>query len=109
MCLNTCRKSKIVFLDAHCKPLNPDHVRAVIWKPGLSKAEIEYRPLMRTRHTFAIISLSEGEDIGWVQNMMGYGSPQMIFTRYFAYIPKETRNDGSAVMRAYKVVQVENA
>jgi hypothetical protein len=26
----------------------------------------------------------------------------MIFTKYYAWMPKETRNDGSAVMRAYE-------
>jgi hypothetical protein len=29
----------------------------------------------------------------------------MIFTKYYAWIPKETRNDGSAMMRAYESVQ----
>jgi integrase len=85
--------------------MNPDHVREVIWKPALEKAGIPYRPLMQTRHTFATISLSEGEDIGWVQNMLGHGSFQMIFTKYYAWIPKETRNDGSAFMKAYQSVQ----
>ena len=33
--------------------------------------------------------------------MLGHGSLQMIFTTYYAWIPKETRNDGSAFMRAY--------
>ena len=104
----TCGKSKWVFLDLSGKPLNPDHVREVIWKPALKKAGIEYRPLMQTRHTFTTISLSEGEDIGWVQHMLGHGSLQMIFTKYYAWIPKETRNDGSAVMRAYQSVQRRN-
>jgi hypothetical protein len=44
--------------------------------------------------------LSAGEDIGWVQNMMGHSSLQMIFTRYYAWIPKKTRQDGSAFMEA---------
>lgn len=97
----TLGKSDHVFLDLTGKPLNPDHVREVIWKPALVKAGIEYRPLMQTRHTFATIMLSEGENIGWVQNMLGHGSLQMIFTKYYAWIPKKTRNDGSAFMRAY--------
>jgi hypothetical protein len=32
----------------------------------------------------------------------------MIFTKYYAWMPKATRNDGSAVMRAYESVQTEN-
>jgi integrase len=100
-------KSKIVFLDLSGKPLNPDHVREVIWKPALKKAGIEYRPLMQTRHTFATIALSEGENIGWVQNMLGHGSLQMIFTKYYAWMPKETRNDGSAMMRAFHSLDLD--
>ena len=60
---------------------------------------------MQTRHTFATISLSEGENIGWVQHMLGHSSLQMIFTKYYAWMPKETRNDGSAMMRAYESVR----
>lgn len=104
----TGRKSGYVFLDIHGKPLTTDHMREVIWKPALEKAGIEYRPMMQTRHTFATISLSEGENIGWVQHMLGHSSLQMIFTKYYAWIPKETRNDGSAMMRAYKSVRVKN-
>jgi len=85
--------------------LTTDHMREVIWKPALEKAGIEYRPMMQTRHTFATISLSEGENIGWVQHMLGHSSLQMIFTKYYAWIPKETRNDGSAMMRAYESVR----
>jgi hypothetical protein len=70
--------------------------------------EIEYRPMMQTRHTFATITLSEGENIGWVQHMLGHSSLQMIFTKYYAWMPKETRNDGSAMMRAYESVRGRN-
>ena len=94
-------------MDLYGRPMNPDHARNVIWKPALQKAGISYRPLMQTRHTFATLMLSEGENIGWVQNMLGHGSLQMIFTKYYAWMPKETRNDGSAMMRAYKSVRKE--
>jgi integrase len=100
-------KSDYVFLDVHGKPLTTDHMREVIWKPALKKAGVEYRPLMQTRHTFATISLSEGENIGWVQHMLGHSSLQMIFTKYYAWIPKKTRNDGSAMMKAYKKTHIE--
>ena len=89
-------KSRHVFLDISGKELMPDHVRNVIWKPALEKAGIPYRPLMQTRHIFAPLMLSEGENIGWVQNILDHGSLQMIFTKYYAWIPKKTRNDGSA-------------
>ena len=101
------KKADYVFLDIHGKPLTTDHMREVIWKPALKKAGIEYRPMMQTRHTFATISLSEGENIGWVQHMLGHSSLQMIFTKYYAWMPKETRNDGSVMMSAYESIQGE--
>jgi integrase len=91
-------KSKYVFLDVSGKPLKPDHVREVIWKPALKKAGIEYRPMMLTRHTFATMMIDAGEDIGWVQKMLGHGSLQMIYTKYYSWIKKNTRNDGTAFM-----------
>ena len=104
----TCGKSDYVFLDLSGRPMNPDHVRNVIWKPALEKAGITYRPLMQTRHTFATLMLSEGENIGWVQNMLGHGSLQMIFTKYYAWIPKKTRSDGSAFMRVFHSIDPDH-
>jgi integrase len=67
--------------------------------PVLEKIGIDYRPPIQTRHTFATLMLSAGEDIGWVRNMMGHSSLQMIFERYYAWIPKPTRLDGQAFTR----------
>jgi integrase len=78
--------------------MNPDHYRNVIWTKALDKAGLEYRPPIQTRHSFATMMLSAGEDVGWVQNMLGHSSLQMIFTRYFAWVPRKTRNDGAAFM-----------
>lgn len=90
--------NKHIFLTKNKTRMNPDHYRDVVWKKALKKAGLEYRPPMQTRHTFATMMLSSGEDIGWVKTMLGHSSLQMIFTRYYAWIPKRTRNDGSAFM-----------
>jgi len=92
------RKGKYIFLAEDGSRMNPDHYRNVVWTRALKKAGLEYRPPIQTRHSFATMMLSAGEDIGWVQNMLGHSSLQMIFTRYYAWIPKKTRNDGSAFM-----------
>ena len=95
-------KSKYIFLTKNGDRMNPDHYRNVVWTPVLKKAGLAYRPPIQTRHTFATMMLSFGEDIGWVQHMLGHSSLQMIFTRYYSWIPKKTRNDGSAFMEAVK-------
>lgn len=79
--------------------MTPDHLRKEVWIPALEKAGIDYRPPMQTRHTFATLMISSGEDVGWVQNMLGHSSLQMIFQRYYAWVPKPTRSDGQAFIR----------
>ena len=93
-------KDKYIFLTKDGDRMTPDHFRNVVWMPALEKVGFEYRPPIQTKHTFATMMLSAGEDIGWVQNMLGHSSLQMIFTRYYAWIPKKTRRDGSAFMEA---------
>ncbi len=90
------KESYYLFLTRDGYRMSPDHFRNEVWAPALDKAGLEYRPPIQTRHTFATMVLSAGEDVGWVQNMMGHSSLQMIFTRYYAWIPKKTRADGSA-------------
>ena len=92
-------KDKYVFRDAEGRLLVTDHVRKQIWKPALEKAGIEYRPMLQTRHTFATMMIDAGEDLGWVQNQLGHASLQMIYTRYYSWVKKSTRNDGSAFMK----------
>ena len=89
-------KSSHIFLSHDGGRMNPDHYRNVVWTKALEKAGLEYRPPIQTRHTFATMMISAGEDIGWVQSMMGHSSLQMIFTRYYAWMPRKTRSDGTA-------------
>ena len=56
---------------------------------------------MQTRHTLATLSLSAGENIGWVQHMLGCVSLHRIFTQYYAWIPRKTGNDRYAFMNTY--------
>lgn len=92
-------KDSYVFRDRIGKPMNPDHFREVVWKPVLSNAGLAYRPPMQTRHTFATLMIDTGEDLGWVQRQLGHGSLQMIYTRYYSWVKKVTRDDGGAFMK----------
>ena len=88
--------------------MNPDHFRDVVWIPALKKAKIEYRPPIQTRHTFATMMLSANEDVGWVQNMLGHASLQMIFQRYYTWMPQKTRRDGQAFRMFVEGCQVQD-
>ena len=54
--------------------------------------------MYQTRHTFATLMLSSGENPNWVAQMMGHTSTEMLFKRYAKFIPNLTRSDGSAFL-----------
>ena len=54
--------------------------------------------MYQTRHTFATLMLSSGENPNWVAQMMGHASAEMLFKRYAKFIPNLTRSDGSAFL-----------
>ncbi len=43
-----------------------------------------------------------GENLGWVQKMMGHSSLKMITDKYFSYIPNMTHQDGSKFLEEYE-------
>lgn len=90
---------KHIFLTMDGRRMTPDHIRKEVWMPALEKAGLDYRPPIQTRHSFATMMLSAREDVGWVQNMLGHASLQMIYQRYYAWIPKDTRSDGQSFLR----------
>lgn len=59
------------------------------WKPLLASLEIEYRVLYQTRHTFASIMLQQGEEFGWVSEMMGHADMHTTLIKYSRFIPRE--------------------
>jgi len=95
-------KGRYVFLNLDDKPIEIETLRKNTWTRGLKKAGIDYRPIIQTRHTFATMMISAGENLGWVQRMMGHSSLKMITDKYFSYIPNNTHNDGSRFLEAYE-------
>lgn len=94
-------KSKYVFLNNDGNPVDGETLRKTTWTPGLKRAGLEYRSIYHTRHTFATLMLSSGENMGWVQRMMGHASLKMIQERYYRYIPNLTHSDGSAFAKKF--------
>jgi len=95
-------RSKYVFLNQDDKPIEIETLRKNAWTKGLKKAGIDYRPVIQTRHTFATMMVSTGENLGWIQKMMGHSSLKMITDKYFSYIPNMTHNDGTKFMEEYE-------
>ena len=61
------------------------------WKPLIEKIGIMYRILYQTRHTFASIMLQQGEEIGWVSQMMSHTDINTTFTKYASFIPRKQK------------------
>jgi integrase len=99
--LKTRLRSKYVFLNPDDEPIEIETLRKNAWSKGLTKAGLDYRPVIQTRHTFATMMISAGENLGWVQKMMGHASLKMITDKYFSYIPNMTHQDGSKFLEEY--------
>jgi integrase len=95
-------KSKYVFLNCDDKPIDVETLRKNAWTDGLKGSKIDYRPMIQTRHTFATLMITAGENLGWVQKMMGHSSLKMIVEKYYAFIPNMTHNDGSRFVKEYE-------
>jgi len=93
-------RSRADFKDG--EPVDGETLRKTTWTPGLERVGLEYRSMYHTRHTFATLMLSSGENVGWVQRMMGHASLQMIHQRYYRYIPDLTLADGSAFAEKFR-------
>lgn len=95
-------RSKYVFLNLDGKPVDVETLRKTAWTAALKVSKIDYRPMIQTRHTFATLMITSGENIGWVQKMLGHASLKMIVEKYYAFIPNMTHNDGSLFVKEYE-------
>ncbi|MDG2307475.1 MAG: hypothetical protein P8R42_23040, partial [Candidatus Binatia bacterium] len=87
-----------VFTDSLGKTLSQDWLHKRVFKPTLRKLGIAHRGQNDgMRDTFITLSLSAGEDPGWVAKFCGT-SERMIWEHYRAYLPDQA--DGSRVSAA---------
>lgn len=85
--------NKVIFLNPHtAKLLIGDTVTRKPWHRALIAAEVRYRNQYQTRHTYASMMLTAGEDPAWVASQMGHADTGMIFRNYGRWIPN-TRPD----------------
>ena len=94
-------KSPYVFLSKKGTIVSIDNLRKRVWYPALEAAGLRRRVMYQTRHTFATLMLSTGENAPWIAAMMGHTSTEMLHKRYSDYIPNLTHQDGSAFLAAY--------
>ncbi|PTN10772.1 tyrosine-type recombinase/integrase [Nitrosomonas aestuarii] len=86
----TDKHNEIVFHDSRTnQPWKGDQaIRKIVWTPALKRAGIKYRNPYQTRHTFASMLLSRGENLMWVAQQMGHKDWSMIIKVYGRWIPQ---------------------
>ncbi|SFL01860.1 integrase [Nitrosomonas aestuarii] len=86
----TGKHNEIVFHDSRTnQPWKDDQaIRKIVWTPALKRADIKYRNPYQTRHTFASMLLSRGENPMWVAQQMGHKDWSMIIKVYGRWIPQ---------------------
>ncbi len=66
--------------------LGDQAIRKTAWTPLLKKAGVRYRNPYQTRHTFASMMLSAGENISWVSAQMGHSNILITAKTYARWI-----------------------
>ena len=66
--------------------VNPSNLRRDVWWPALKAAELKVREMKQTRHSFATLALSCGENPLWIAKVMGHRNTDMIIKVYSRYV-----------------------
>jgi len=69
-------------------------IREHAWRPLLKKVGVRYRYPYQTRHTYASMLLSAGENMLWVANQMGHTDTEMVMKKYGKWLPQGQAKGG---------------
>jgi integrase len=85
---HTLLRAKQVFFNPRTNaPWETDgQIRKTAWQPAIRRSGIRDRNPYQTRHTFASLCLTAGEDIAWVARQLGHKSIAMTLKRYARWI-----------------------
>jgi len=89
-------KYEYIFTSRKGKPYRQHSaVVSKYWKPLLKRCTMAYRVLYNTRHTFATLMLTRGEDILWVSQMLGHANVSTTMKYYIKYIEEKGKKRAS--------------
>lgn len=92
-----------VFLNPlYNKPWAGDQaIRKLAWIPALKRAGLRYRNPYQTRHTYASMMLSAGENPIWVAGQMGHADTSMLFRNYGRWIEDSAADSGGKAVAMF--------
>ncbi len=91
-----------VFTGRKGGPMEVNNLRNKVWYPAIQGAKLRKRTMYQTRHTFASLMLSHGEDPLWVARMLGHTTLDMIFRHYGKFIRNRMRRDGTRFLKGFE-------
>lgn len=84
-------------------------IRKTFWKPLLKRAGVRYRNPYQTRHTYASMMLSSGENLAWVSSQMGHSNVLITARTYARWIVGTEQQGGKALnMFGQHLVNMKN-
>jgi len=85
----TFKQGKRIFHNPETdKPWSSDvKIRYPLWTKALKAAGVRYRNPYQTRHTYASMLLSAGENPAWIARQMGHTNMNMVLQKYGRYLP----------------------
>lgn len=95
-------QSRVFHNPRTSKPWTGDQaIRKTLWTHALKRAGVRYRYPYQTRHTYASMMLSAGENPLWVAKQMGHRDWSMIARRYGKWLPDTEDDSGSKAVELY--------
>jgi len=79
-------------------------IRRTCWQHALKKCGVRYRTPYQTRHTYASMLLTAGEDPTWIAKQMGHKDWGVIRTRYARWIPGQNPDAGKKAANLFKTI-----
>jgi integrase len=92
---------RLVFTTPSGTAMELTNLREWVWYPALEKAGLRRRTMYQTRHTFASLMLSNGEDMHWVARQLGHANLKQIIEHYSKYIRNRDGADGRKFVQSF--------
>ena len=91
----------LIFTTPSGTPMDLTNLRNWVWYPTLIKAGLRRRTMYQSRHSFASLMLSAGEDPQWVSRQLGHADLSMVISHYAKYIRNRDRVDGGKFVQGF--------